>query len=186
MDAAPPKPKQRRWPWVEGVALIVVSVAIWLIFPLDKIENGDAGYRRLLRYHEIRGSRHRFVSSLPRPLQEHSEILWSGAYSRYERQFDVLWTNASIAKVEIVFTNMPGSFSNAGALLPDDEIKKQLSAIVPDQYYHPIYGLLSHPAADIVFVEIFCRTKDVPAFQAAHGASNDVEVYKGPDYVMRP
>ncbi len=179
MESVPPKPEKRQWRWVLVVCFIVVGVAAWVILASDKIEMGDAGYLRKVRYDRTVGAFDGIIKHLPGPLRKSLGLVRDAASDRAYHQARALYTNGAISFIRVYLTNIPSSFSNSGTLLPEAGIFDRVFRAAPDKAYPPEPLHLDDYDGNLA-VEFLCRTKDVPSYQAAFGVSNSVELYMKP------
>ncbi len=176
MDAAPPKRKRRRWPWVTVVGFVIVtlSVGLWIFVQSDKIEEGDAGHICMLwKYKRLRMIE-TVNDHLPAFLQEAAFPLLNKAYTNFWAQTLRLEHNGTSRILDMYVSTMPASFSNGGMRLTDRQIMNQIALIAADQRY-PLcfYRGIEHIGDDLM-LQIILRSNDVPALMATYGIASSV------------
>ncbi len=175
MDAAPPKRKKRRWPWVLVVGFVIVGVGVWLLLTSDQLKEGDAGCRRLRTSVRIEQCLDWVACRLPRALGQPLYYASGLLERRSSKQAEILCSSGYFSCVEILATNPPIQLRGNRRELNPDLVRTQILNMVSGKLYPPRFERFE-VGYYLCYFKVRCRTSDVQIYKDIFGASNRVEV----------
>src|SRR5262249_44007978 len=156
-----PKGKKRQWLWMLVGGFTIIGFGGWLVMPSNKIEQGDAGYRRMVQYGNRCQVLERIEGALPGPLRRPIYALALKTEARFGRQADRLCAEGYLGYMTIQITNAPFPLTNVLQPSSTDELSAMIHAAAPDKSCPPFIYVTGLSPNSIVST-LLCRAKDVP------------------------